>query len=585
MVFCFIGYLFFIPVVQAHSQADYELPLVVKLGATEEVVQQDFAVPAQTGVTSLNSGSGFLQNTLQNQLAVPMTTSGKPGNLAQMRGVGLSSEEVDVQAFGVSLNSPQGGGFDLSIFPQFLWSSYQYQSGPVLNSLNSSASTASLRLVSWTEEAITQSGFIGRWTEFYSTTGLNQISVAAKGKNTALVAGYSSVRVVGPSGGLSSRWGEGTYLGSLHLLATDLTAETPGSTSWPTPQTRMHTFRVIPVLQNDFQWRKNHFLKTSLFFDYSSLNQFNSEDPLVSFSDQSRSTQWGLETAYGVDQWKISGSGRKADYVSNDFQTTSQGTGNFQFSRVMDLGFLSFEPMIQGIWITDYGFYPQGSVGARVECEKGRQLFYSRMTYSKQIPTLLDRYSNFTSFKGNPNLKAETDWTAVLGWQRKTRGAELSIQFYGQLRKDPRVLKAASAYNLDSATVVALSSNGKIRLSSALDITNKMTLSDSHLSELQTSFPYVPALMNILGMCLHSNQELRFWELSVFARYVSSQLYQVSSLDRLPSYLSLDLGMSWFMGGGITLSGRVENSLNRSIEMIQGYPFGRSFSALLVGEI
>ena len=158
------------------AESEVILPLITKTGAPAEVLMDDPIVPARKGKVSLNSAAGSIQNSLQNQLPIPITDSGKPGNLGQVRGFGPSAEDVDVQAFGLSLNPPQGGGFDLSTFPQFLWSSFNFQSGPALNSMNQSAASGTLRLIPWSVQALKESGSGARGTEFFSNLEVNQIS-------------------------------------------------------------------------------------------------------------------------------------------------------------------------------------------------------------------------------------------------------------------------------------------------------------------------------------------------------------------------------------------------------------------------
>ena len=119
----------------------------------------------------------------------------------QFRGLGRSAEDTDVQALGIPLNPPQGGGFDLSIFPQFLWASFEFQAGPALGTFDPRGTAGSLTLVPWTSQALA-SGLAGsgRAIALGSTANLFQVSAAASdGKSVAAVVGTSAGAAQGPS--------------------------------------------------------------------------------------------------------------------------------------------------------------------------------------------------------------------------------------------------------------------------------------------------------------------------------------------------------------------------------------------------
>ena len=130
-------------------------PALVKEGTPGDLLMQDAVVPSwQAGGQTCRAGSGTLQKSLSDQIALPVISTSVPGNNVQFRGLGRSAEDTDVQAFGIPLNPPQGGGFDLSIFPQFIWSSYEFQPGPALGTFDPRGTAGSLTLVPWTEQAL-----------------------------------------------------------------------------------------------------------------------------------------------------------------------------------------------------------------------------------------------------------------------------------------------------------------------------------------------------------------------------------------------------------------------------------------------
>jgi len=609
-----ITYFTLISLTQIRAE-EIELPPIVAVGTPGEVLVDDSMVPSRSGDTGISSGAGSIQNSLQNQLAVPITDYGRAGNAAQVRGFGFSAEDVDAQILGISVNPPQGGGFDLSIFPQYLWSGYRYQMGPSLNALNQSASTGTLSLVPWTATALNQPGFSTRGIGFTSSLGVSQLSAAAAGKfpgssgasprasgdgsNIAVLAGYSSGTVFGPSASAGARWNRGEYTGSIHFLATDLDAQTLGPIDFPTPLARTHNTRFIPMLQNDFRLSKSSLLKTSLFYDWGYLGYL---DPGSSNQSQYYFKQWGAENVCLVNQWKLGVSGRQvqfnsaSSYIQNNLPTAStvdlplQNIGNLQISREIDFGNISIEPTLQGIWMTDYGFIPEGSLGARADSEDGTGGIFGRASFSKRAPSILDRYSMSYDFLGNPNLKMETDWTGILGGEWKGKKAEASLQGYTQLKQNARVsiYNAASnltVINLNDAYVLAATGTGTFHLTRHFDLFDSGTVSKSRLLVTGYEFPYIPTFLNIAGINLHEAREKRRWEWSTMTRISSSQVVNAVTGERVPGYLTLDTGLQFNLTDGLRLAGRVEDLLDRSYELIKGYPIGRTFSVMLAGEL
>ncbi|MGZ3707884.1 MAG: hypothetical protein ACXWPM_03500, partial [Bdellovibrionota bacterium] len=155
------------------SQADTEisLPPIVKEGTPGEVLMEDPIVPALGDSTRLDSGSGSVLHQLANEIPLAAPDPGRVG-FAQFRGFGKSAEDTDVQAFGIPLNSPLGGGLDQSIFPQFLWSDYRFQAGPSLGAFDPRANAGTLTFIPWTERALDEPGVGGRASQLYSSAGV-----------------------------------------------------------------------------------------------------------------------------------------------------------------------------------------------------------------------------------------------------------------------------------------------------------------------------------------------------------------------------------------------------------------------------
>ncbi len=567
------------------SDFQVEVAPIKKVGAADDLLLEDPIVSVTRQKMGSHSGSGSIQNSIQNQIALPIADPGRPGNVAQVRGLGATAEEVDVQAFGISLSPPQGGGFDLSAFPQFLWSDFHYRSGPSLNSLNQTASAGTLVLIPWTLRALHESGggASARGTGFFSSQGVNQVSAGVSGsEKVALIGGYSSGKVIGPSAGLSGRWDIPHAGFSAHFLGSALDAEVTGSTRLPSPRARMKSQRILPVLQGDFKLTQSTLLKTSFFYDSASVDY---GDPDQDFYSNSNIQQWGFQNLLIWNEWKWGLSGRQVSYLSSSaFEAPLQTLVNIQVSQLIERNHFILEPSLQGVWVSGFGFLPQGSLGARKEWNRGQQALYSRVLVSHRIPSLLDRYSTYLEFVGNPELQTELDWTGILGAELKSDLWEGSIQAYAQLRQDARVSLGSTVTNLGEAYIAALTGTAQVKLSPNLNISNATTVSQSRLFATHSSFPYIPVWMNVASLRIHSRPAVMTWEWLISLRGEGSRGVGVLGVDSLASYAVVDLAASmrlWQASIGI----RCENVFDRNIELIQGYPLGRTLSMSASAEL
>jgi hypothetical protein len=583
---------------RAFSQTQIDLAPIEKLSSPADFMLEDPIIPPTQGQASLASGAGSIGNALENQIALPFSDYGRPGNLAQIRGMGASASEIDVQTLGISLNPPTGSGFDLSSFPQYIWSDFTFQMGPSLNALNQSASAGTLTLTPWTVYALTdhdqKSGQKTRITESLSSGGVNQVSVGYKqGNGAAVLAGYSTGDVIGPSASTSIQWGNGTYSGRFHLLATDLDAATIGPSYARSPQARSHNTRFIPVIESDFKIGRSDLLKTSAFYDGSFVGFKDPESQLIS---DTYAQQWGSELSYLTQEWKFGLSLRQVSYSSPSaygFTAPLQTLGNLQVSKEMETGSILIAPTLQGIWVTGFGLLPQGSFGIKKKWNQGELTLFSRTSFSRVLPSLMDRYGNYSEFIGNPNLLTELDWTQTLGFEAKSGPAEIKLSLYGQYRQNPRVLLGPTVTNLSDAYITGIVGTGAYRISNSLEITNTLTLTESRLLATSASFPYLPKVYDLLNLRFHSKIPLLpwdiakkfLWELNAVLRSSSSRSTATWKPGQIPGYFVSDLLTRLYLGKSTSLFIRAENIFDRPIELIQGYPISRTFSFALVSEI
>ncbi|MFZ9596089.1 MAG: hypothetical protein ACO3A2_08430 [Bdellovibrionia bacterium] len=581
------------------AQEPIELPRIIRSSSRSqtpaELLLEDPIMPKIRAQTSLPSANGSIENSISNHLALPTTDYGQPGQLTQFRGIGGSAQETDVQALGISLNPPGGGGFDLSIFPPFLWSEFQFQLGPSLNAQNQSASSGTLTLRPWTAQAIGSppSTTPTRITHSSMSRGAHQLSVGHRPTDqSALIFGTSLGAARGPSGSSSLRWEKGNYTGEFHLLFTDLALDSKGSTDQPTPEAQIRNTRALPLIENDFHLGRDRILKTSLFYDWSYLGY---RDPQLNVQSDTYAQQWGSQLTYVSGDWKWGTSLRQVNFASptNGFQAPLQSISTFQVSKETEAGSLLILPVIQSLWINGYGLMPQGSLGIRKQWENSGFSLYSRTQFSRSIPSLMDRFGNYGTFVGNPELKTENDWTQLIGAQLEKKDFEFSVSGYGQLRKNPRVRLGSTLSNLNDATVLGLLSTFSLRFAQVFELRNSLTLTHSHIQANSAAFPYLPSLANSLSFTARGEIQPNFYtyfkkipiELSVFLKAATSRKTAIQTPQELPGYWMTDLAFKLQFNKSYDVFFRVENIFNHPIELIQGYPIQRSLSLALTAEL
>ncbi len=611
------------------------LPPIIAEGSPADVLNLDPIVPAIEGSTTSSDSSGTLQNSLRPALPFPIVGGGKAGSQTSVLGVGRSSQETAVQAFGVPLNPPQGGGFDLSTFPQYLLAGYQFQLGPSLGAFDPHAVAGTLTLVPWTEQALSDPSSRARLTQFYSSEGITQVSLGGRWNDQAAVAaGFSDGRVRGPGASLSGRWGDpqGVH-GKYHLLAMQTKTVTSGSLSFPTPDARQVSTRVLPVFQADIPLKNGTLLKSSVFYEGTHLNYDDPGEPGSSthlpFSTREQVRQAGMENALLWEDWKFGLSARQLTYQSLIFRAPTETIVNFQSTKSMEWGPTTVEPTLQLTGVSQMGVWPTASLGARREWRErspevnsissGSRIFstFARLSYSRRLPSLVERYYEMPGFfTGNPDLKSERDWTALLGVEKKEKTWETTLQGYGQYRDDSILaVGVPSPVNLGSASIFALTHTAQLRPAPLFHLTHSLTWTSSKVSAMGAPFPYLSDFIGLLSTKILFGKVL-FAKVSPWAgqfesnnpgsfevsfRYASGAIADPTGSTRVSGYGVLDLGfqcrlLSYGEGGigsgsgrktgpSLDWTGRVENVLDRPIELVRDYPSpGRVFSMAIMGE-
>jgi hypothetical protein len=584
----------------ASDSSEVTLPPIVKDVSPIDFLAEDPIVPVLSGETKTNTSEGSVQHTLTNELPYAATDPSLPGQTSQFLGLGSSSEDTDIQTLGIPLNSPQGGGFDFSTFPQFLWSDYRFQPGPSAASLDTRGIAGTLSLMPWTAQAIAQAvgqngeeKGTGQFTGLYSTSDLTQLSIAGQyGDRAAILVGNSSGLLNGPSGSLSTRIYHDDRLDiRFHLLTTDLDATLRYNPPDPISSHDL-VVRNIPVLQVDWNISPDVKFKSSIYYDNTYLRD---EDFSAGYFTQERVQQVGTENALFVSGWKFGASIRKvafAQYSNNvPFVAPDETTASFQISKLLVLaGEIGNRLMLEGTAeLTDvnrFGSYPEGTAGIRQEWDSGRSGIYARGNFTRRFPSLVDRFYVFEGFTPNPGLTPEKDFTAIEGIETRQSRWDASAQIYEQLRENAEATITDQNGNFTpveagNAHLFSLVLTAGVRPVEELRVFNSANFTRTHVDFLNAAFPYIPNFIDVLGAEATLGHG---FAADADARFQSSAYTGPGKALASTSYL--DLGASYDLNTRIKLLGRVENITdNQVILSPEAPPKDRVFSVAISGAL
>lgn len=579
----------------AQAETTVTLSPIVVAGSSADALNYDPIVPSIEMNTTPSSASGSVARSMEESLPTPFTDYGVPGMTTQFRGIGRTSDDTNVQSLGVPLNSIQGGGFDFGSFPQFIWSKFSYHLGPGSGAFDPGAPSGTLNLTPWTAQAIlnpdrtSQSSF--RLTELV-TRGLNQTSVAASAGGVAVLAGYSVMNAQGPSGSFSAvLLKDSDWDIRAHLLATSLTETSPGSNTEPTPNARFQTARWIPVLQVNRSVKSllgldvgsSAELRETLFYDRAQVRFVNPDDR--TYDSFTRSNQLGTETALLMGDWTMGASLRRASYENIGYEAPDEWILHTQLSRILQTGALTWNAIAHLDSVSQVGFRPGGDFGVRWDLTDQSDVF-TKLSFSDRFPSFEDRYEQIPYFTANPGLAPEQALSENLGVEYHTRSLKTSLQGYFQWRNQAQIYTGTTVINEGQAQEFSLLQDVAWQTQPWLDLTHAFRLSHSRVGATQSRIPYDPVVTEVMTIKAHGLGEQRFWETSLSLRALSSSLSGYGSGSGVAGgYGFVDFGATLNFSR-IMIQGRIEDLMNRPIEVVQGYPWpGRIYALSLVGSI
>jgi hypothetical protein len=572
---------------------EYVLPPIIKDASPVDALSNDPVIPADQGSTALTGGDGSIDQTFEDELPFSVTDTGRPGGLTQFRGLGRSAEDTNVQALGIPLNPPQGGGFDFTTFPQFFWSEYRFTLSPSTSALDPRGVSGVLSLTPWTAAAISGSDADktrSRWTAMIADSDLQQISVGEKYQDkVAVLAGLSSGQVNGPTVSVSARVYESDQFDvRFHLLATQVNETLYNFGSGVSPD--QITARVLPVIQLNWVIEPDLILKSSIFYDNTYIR---SDDVTNNLYTRDRSQQFGAENALFFKEWKLGLSGRSVRANGNDFNSPTENIANSSVERTWTFDTSSVSqfiavPSIEGVYVTSFGLKPQAGLGLREQWNDNALALFARGNYSYRFPALEDRYYTLVGAMGNPGLTPEKDLTGIAGFEGKSGLLQGSLEGYYQIRNNVQVPVTLSdgftvqQQNLGQAKIASLIASGSAQATSQLKLSDSLSYNHSRVNTLQSAFPYMPSVVNTFG------SEWAFVRHMIFSADVRAQSssFVSNSSPHLPAVVFADVQLAYTFQGGIQVIGRAENISDSNLVLTQGYPSkGRVLALSVVGPL
>ena len=384
--------------------------------ATFETLNQDTFVPVTKTPISADRASTIDQFKFETPYSIE--DNGFPGGETGVRIGGRSIEDTQVTTLGIPLNAPEGLGANFAFFPNYLWDSVSVSPTTSSSGFAPSASSGRVEFSPWTRSQLISQKFNSapsRVTASYDHDS-QTYSLATRQDSYAILVGASTGLIDGVSGALSASLmqnKDGHIF--LHVIATDETANSPGSLAFPTPLASLLNWRVMPVLETEFHLDNDFELESTAFGDLSSL-VYTNPGPIGGNSD-TRTNQFGIENALtqGTNTLAVSAryvtySGATADAL-HDLPLYSAFTHEFFLSNESSL-----KTTLNGTYENNSGVAPGGKASFKFASSEKTYPFAEVNTVAK-LPTLIDRYAVFGTYHGNPNLEPERVY-AVLGGYR-----------------------------------------------------------------------------------------------------------------------------------------------------------------------
>lgn len=573
---------------------------VIADGTPADALKFDPVVPSLKAKTTLRASNGGIAKDLSNSIPYHFSDNTRAGNVVNFSGAVKAAEEVDVNVMGIPLNAPQGGGFNLTSFPQYIWNGFNFQVGPALGAYDPRGVAGSLSLRLWTQEALftEESGY--RITGFHSTSHVQQLSVGYdNGKDLGILAGMSTGKVQGPAGSVSYRaYESGRFKSKIHLIATDQKVQDFQSERSTQATADYRTVRFIPIVQADYQFTPSVLLKTNFFYDDTYLETDDPTNATGVQHERSHIMQGGVETALISGKTKIGLGVRQVDFNRLTFTAPRESILNLQATHTIKSGEYTLDPTIGATAITRFGLKPMATLGIRRDITIDESSSYGnflRIGYHNRFPSLIDRYTIYVipGFSGlpyaiaNPGLDVEKVISSELGADYHSSDLNASITAFARFSKDtryyqtavinyagpPTVTRSGKVINYGDSYTFGILPSVDYRALPVLTLGAKVNWTKARYETAHEAVLYQPEWVGILTADLHDSQDrYGFTIIQKLATSFLSGSEESTAFTRLPGYGYVDLSARAKFTDSVSGSLGVENVFDRKIQFRKSQP-------------
>lgn len=523
---------------------------------------------------------------------------------ANIRGIGAGkAEQILILLDGVRLNTAQGSGVDLSRIPLSIVKKIEILRGGESALYGTDAVGGVINLVTTQEE--TRPSFILSKQSLSTSDYTFQTSLSQSLSPITFYGSFLSKKDPGDfffinpltqetqsmqNNAFFSRGFFGKALYSITPQSTlSLTQEwhrakkqVPGSLSWPSNDhqkdlrslsilTYHHLFEnddtlsiVLPLRFNTLRYEDsfglslhtNYYLgpKVSLQFPLGQSHLFQTVGELS--WDSLKSTYMDLSPQKRTYAIAI-----KDDFYLNPKTTLTCATR------------AEYAPSIYTTWVPKVGLSYAWSPTTNVK---------ANISNSFRAPSFDERYVNFPTFKGNPELQPETSWDGDLGFSTERNGFKIENAFFMSSLKNLITQRSVSP------SLMTLENRNQsfiwgreFSIDSVTPVWKSFYASFNH-TWLKTDLPYRPTHIMNSSIIWQKN----FYKLFLNHQWTSSQSTPDPSRPKLSSFQVIDFGSEYEIYKNLLFDIKVENLFNAAYERIAYYPMpGRTFTFQLTGTL
>ncbi len=503
------------------------------------------------------------------------------GAKQQIRSFGGTAEDTLVTLMGVSLNLPQGGGYDFNSFPGFLWSelSFGHSSGSGVLSVQGGGDA--IALTPWTLSALSWDIPSARFGTIFHSLGEGTLFAGYSSGKTSVMVGTDQGREQNWSGSVGQKllWGKNQFL--FHFIGSRRKTPSPGTRSFPSPDAKQFALRGIGHFQWDLFSSRDLHVSTTLYGDWNRLERNDTQF----FESKYQSSQWGWIHQQKRGTWTFGIDGKKIGFFQEGETSYSEWNVSGRIQKNILNGNFKYMPYVRMNWIESFSPHLVG--GLLFENDLNSNLKLSAQgDFSRRYASLSDRYFKNSFFIPHPKLAPEKNYfvKGLIKWTPSWGALALGVR--GKWRSDLHtlVLRNDGRYevlNKNSGWISELFSRFEYQ-KKIFDSEIQWGWSNSKMIEENVPIPLTPQWKVTF---------LERWKpqkkINLYLRWQGQSAMSAGlGMEKLSSYGRFDMGGQWSFNSvfPFQLNMQVRNIFDREIVTSpDGFPERRVFTIALEG--